>query len=123
MTPELSKAVAQVFKDHPETPSVIVCADGACFLPEARNLAIDHARRCGLKWHEVQRGETLLPEADPETLPKAADISIMTVAEINEWASGQTEVDELEAALAYAPSKGGVSALQNRIEQLKTQDR
>ncbi len=41
-------AAAAAFENHPSVDQVYVTEDGNAFLPEVKNLAIDHARRCNL---------------------------------------------------------------------------
>lgn len=120
MTPkDLKKCADQVFTDHPKTEAVVVASDGTCFLPSARNLAKDYAHRNGLTLQELKRDE---PAADPAAEDAPHVIAEMTVSAIKEWAAGITEAEVLEAAIDKSPSKGGVEAIKNRIDELKAQD-
>lgn len=113
---EIKQCADQVLADHPDTDSVLVVSDGTCFMPDALNLARDYARRNGQELQEVKRGEAV----SDDQVPPTHDVEEMTVAEIKDWAQTQDEVDELKFALGFAPSKGGVEAIQNRIDELKS---
>ncbi len=48
------KVLKEAF-DYNQTDKVILIDDGTVFLPQAKNLAVDYARKKGLKWQMVTR--------------------------------------------------------------------
>ncbi len=48
------KVLKEAF-DYNQTDKVILIDDGTVFLPQAKNLAVDYARKKGLKWKMVTR--------------------------------------------------------------------
>jgi len=52
---QLEQKIKKAFAYHKDTDALIVTEDGNIFLPQAKNFAIDHARKKGIKWFEVKR--------------------------------------------------------------------
>jgi len=55
---ELIAKSKEVFEYHKNAKKVIATGDGNFFLPEALNLANDHARRNGVQVFEIARGSS-----------------------------------------------------------------
>lgn len=57
---ELIAKSKEVFEYHKNAKKVIATGDGNFFLPEALNLANDHARRNGVQVFEIARGDAFV---------------------------------------------------------------
>jgi len=76
------KVLKEAF-DYNQTDKVILIDDGTVFLPQAKNLAVDYARKKGLKWKMVTRkaieqtkpvtGGTDNPDGKKQMLPAPAE--------------------------------------------------
>ncbi len=66
---QLEQKIKEAFAYHKDTDALIVTEDGNIFLPEAKNFAMDHARKKGIKWFEVKRKdyETKGKKGNPAT--------------------------------------------------------
>ncbi len=78
---KIQEAAKAAFANHPSTDEVYVTEDGNAFLPEVKNLAIDHARRsnlpapvlvqrAGVKEEEVKEVTEDVPTEPEEVAPE-----------------------------------------------------
>lgn len=61
--------IKEVFKNYPQEDKIILVSDGHVFLMNAQSLAIDHARRNGLKYEIVHRNQ-IASDEDKEQIEK-----------------------------------------------------
>jgi len=110
---KLRKQAQPVFDAHPDLQELIATADGNFFTPANKQHAKNHGKSKDIKWIKISREENQ-PENDGHEKP----IAKMTVSECTEWAEKQDEVLVLQEALEKVDTKGGKSAIENRIETL-----
>ncbi len=56
---ELHRIIKEAFEFNKNVQLLIVTEDGNCFLPEARNHAVNHAYKNGIKYFEVKRDDII----------------------------------------------------------------
>lgn len=61
--------VKEVFKTNPQEDKIILASDGHVFLMNAQSLALDHARRNGLKYEIIHRND-ISSKKDEEQIEK-----------------------------------------------------
>lgn len=110
---KLRKQAQPVFDAHPELQELIATEDGNFFTPANKQHAKNHAKSKDIKWVKITRGEK-----QPKNDGNEKSIAEMTVSECTEWAEKQNEISVLQDALGKVDTKGGKSAIENRIETL-----
>lgn len=107
---KIQEAAKAAFANHPGTDEVYVTEDGNAFLPEVKNLALDHARRSNLpapvlvKRDEVKE-EKEVKEAVP-TEPKEAEEAEPDYVEEAAPEEAEEAAPEEEVAKPKAKKKG-----------------
>lgn len=107
-----------VFSHNEDTDSLIATEDGQFWLPKAKGLAIDHARRNGVSHLVITRAEA--EASKPGKAPAKTDSGLaeLTVAKVKEWAETAT-IEQLKAGLSEVESKGGKAAIEAKILELE----
>lgn len=96
---QIKTKATEVFKANPKAKTLIGVTDGHFFLPAAKNLAQNHARKVGGKLFEITRdGETTHPQ-------EAAEKLAATEAE-NARKKAEEEVKAADAEMATAIANG-----------------
>lgn len=67
---KLIKGAKEVFKANPDADQLIATADEQYFLPEAKGLALDYARKNGVNWTVIEKSETTKTETKAEAKTK-----------------------------------------------------
>ncbi len=86
-TEKLANIIKEAFEYNKDAETLIVTEDGHCFLPEAKNHAVNHAYKTGVKYFEVKKGEKLEVIKTTSKKQSAGIVSDeMTVAELKAFA-------------------------------------
>lgn len=87
---KLAEIIEATFDFNKKAEKLFVTEDGHCFLPEAKNHAVNHAYKSGVKYFEVARDEKLEVIAQKETTSNASTTETvtdeMTVKELRAYA-------------------------------------
>lgn len=67
------KAAEAAFNFNKKADALIITGDGHAFLPKAKNLAINHANRKGVKWQALSREE--FEDLDVSEIEKAEKVA------------------------------------------------
>lgn len=70
---DLRAIAARTLKDHPKVEKVIVTTDGHAFLPPAKGLAMDHARKQSGECFEFTRDELTAEKVETGKKPKPSE--------------------------------------------------